>query len=198
MRNRQGTHRVVLGALVAAMTAAAPPRTAVTQAPLQTPADLVIVNANVVTLDDTRPRAQALAARAGRIVALGTDAEVRAHAGPATEVIDAAGQLVIPGFIEGHAHFTGIGTLAMSLNLMHARSWDEIVAMVAERVKTAKPGEWIIGRGWHQEKWSARPMNSTGTCHRLLMRLGGAGNDTSRPLIDASACPWESTIVEPR
>jgi predicted amidohydrolase YtcJ len=149
MRNRQA----VLGVLVAAMTVAAPSPTAVTQ----TPADLVIVNANVVTLDDTRPRAQALAARAGRIVAVGTDAEVRALTGPATEVIDAAGQLIIPGFIEGHGHFTGIGTLALSLNLMHARSWDEIVAMVAERVKTAKPGEWIIGRGWHQEKWRARP-----------------------------------------
>ena len=72
---------------------------------------------------------------------------MRALTGPASEVIDAAGQLVIPGFIEGHGHFTGIGTLALSLNLMPARSWDEIVAMVAERVKAAKPGEWIIGRG---------------------------------------------------
>ena len=72
-------------------------------------------------------------------------------------MIDVKGQLVIPGFIEGHGHFTGVGTAQLNLNLMNTKSWDEIVAMVAERVKTAKPGEWIYGRGWHQEKWTARP-----------------------------------------
>ena len=67
------------------------------------------------------------------------------------------GQLVIPGFVEGHGHFTGVGEAQLNLNLMNVRSWDEIVAMVAEAVKTAKPGQWIRGRGWHQEKWTAPP-----------------------------------------
>ena len=72
-------------------------------------------------------------------------------------MIDAGGQLVIPGFIEGHGHFTGVGEAQLDLNLMTARTWDEIVAMVEEAVKTAKPGQWIYGRGWHQEKWTAPP-----------------------------------------
>jgi predicted amidohydrolase YtcJ len=71
--------------------------------------------------------------------------------------VDAKGQLVIPGFIEGHGHYTGVGTARLNLNLMNVKNWDEVVAMVAERVKTAKPGEWILGRGWHQEKWDTVP-----------------------------------------
>jgi predicted amidohydrolase YtcJ len=72
-------------------------------------------------------------------------------------VIDLAGRLAIPGFIEGHGHFTGIGQMKMSLNLMGAKNWDAIVAMVAAAARESKPGEWIIGRGWHQEKWDAKP-----------------------------------------
>jgi predicted amidohydrolase YtcJ len=123
----------------------------------QQPADLVITNGKVVTVENGVPDAQALAAAAGTIVAVGTNAEIQKYVGPKTEVIDVKGQLVIPGFIEGHGHYTGIGTAKLNLNLTTAKSWDDIVAMVAERVKTAKPGEWILGRGWHQEKWDRRP-----------------------------------------
>ena len=121
------------------------------------PADLVITNGKVVTVENGAPEAQAIAARGGRIVAIGSAADMKAHIGSATEVIDVKGQLVIPGFIEGHGHFTGVGTAQLNLNLMNTTSWDQIVAMVAEKVKTAKPGEWIYGRGWHQEKWTGRP-----------------------------------------
>jgi hypothetical protein len=129
------------------------------RAPQQTPepADLVVTNGKVVTVEDGAPEAQAVAARGGRIVAVGTNTEIQKFVGPKTEVIDVKGQLVIPGFIEGHGHFSGIGTAELGLKLMDTTSWDQIVAMVAERVKTAKPGEWIYGRGWHQEKWDARP-----------------------------------------
>ncbi|MEX1128867.1 MAG: amidohydrolase [Vicinamibacterales bacterium] len=129
------------------------------RAPQQTtePADLVVTNGKVVTVEDGAPEAQAVASRGGRIVAVGTNAEIQKFVGPKTEVIDVKGQLVIPGFIEGHGHFSGIGTAELGLKLMDTTSWDQIVAMVGERVKTAKPGEWIYGRGWHQEKWDARP-----------------------------------------
>ena len=70
-----------------------------------------------------------------------------------TELIDLERQFVMPGFIEGHGHFSGLGGSLMNLNFLRSKSWDEIVAMVAEKVKTAEPGEWITGRGWHQEKW---------------------------------------------
>jgi predicted amidohydrolase YtcJ len=121
------------------------------------PADLVITNGKVITVVDGAPEAQAVASAGGRILAVGTNAEIQKYVGPKTEVIDVKGQLVIPGFIEGHGHFSGVGTSKLNLNLMNAKTWDEIVAMVAERVKTAKPGEWIYGRGWHQEKWDVRP-----------------------------------------
>jgi predicted amidohydrolase YtcJ len=121
------------------------------------PADLLVTNGRIVTVDDTLSNAQALAVTGDRITAVGSAAEMRRYAGPATEVIDVKGQLVIPGFIEGHGHFSGVGRAQLDLNLMHARSWDEIVAMVAKAATSAKPGQWIRGRGWHQEKWSAVP-----------------------------------------
>ena len=140
--------------VVAALAFSARPDARAAQQP---PADFVITNGKVVTVEDAAPEAQAVAAAAGKIVAVGTNAEIQKFVGPKTEVIDAKGQLVIPGFIEGHGHYTGIGTARLNLNLTTAKSWDDIVAMVAERVKTAKPGEWILGRGWHQEKWDRRP-----------------------------------------
>jgi predicted amidohydrolase YtcJ len=121
------------------------------------PADLVLTNGRVVTVDDGMPEAQAIAITADRIAALGSSVEIRRYVGPSTHVIDLQGQLAIPGFIDGHAHFLGVGEAQLNLNLMSTTSWDQIVGMVAQAVKTAKPGEWIIGRGWHQEKWSSRP-----------------------------------------
>ena len=138
---------------VAALASAAALTSQVGQEP---PADLVILNGKIVTLE-TPAEVQALAARGGRIVALGSNPDIKRLAGQNTEVIDANGQLVIPGFIEGHGHFTGVGQAQLQLNLMKAASWDEIVAMVADAAKNAKPGQWIYGRGWHQEKWTSVP-----------------------------------------
>jgi predicted amidohydrolase YtcJ len=120
-------------------------------------ADLVLRNGNIVTLDPAVPKAQAIAITNGKIVAIGTNAQLAKEIQPSTKVIDLAGKLAIPGFIEGHGHFTGVGQMKMSLNLMGAKNWDAIVAMVSAAAREAKPGEWIIGRGWHQEKWDAKP-----------------------------------------
>jgi predicted amidohydrolase YtcJ len=132
-------------------------RTDIAQPPVA-PADLVLTNGTVVTVEERLPRAEAIAVRGDRIVGVGSAAEMRRFVGEKTQVIDVAGQLVIPGFVEGHAHFTGVGDAQMNLKLMPATSWDEIVRMVGDRAKAAKPGEWIIGRGWHQEKWTSRPV----------------------------------------
>ena len=77
-----------------------------------TPADLVVVDASIVTMVPGAPRAAALAVRGDRIVAVGTEAEIRALAGPATRVLDLDGRLVTPGFIEGHGHFMSLGECA--------------------------------------------------------------------------------------
>jgi predicted amidohydrolase YtcJ len=126
------------------------------QQPTQ-PATLVLTNGKVVTVDTTPAEVQAVAIRGDRIVAVGSSAEMKRYVGPRTDVIDLKGQLVIPGFIESHGHFTGVGEAQLNLNLMKVTSWDEIVAMVEKAAKAAKPGEWIYGRGWHQEKWTSRP-----------------------------------------
>jgi hypothetical protein len=121
------------------------------------PADLVIRNGKIVTMESSVPEVQALAARGGKIVAVGTNQQVLAYIGSSTKVIDLSGRLAVPGFIEGHGHFTSLGASKMSLNLRDVKNWDQIVAMVAAAAREAKPGTWIIGRGWHQAKWDPPP-----------------------------------------
>ena len=121
------------------------------------PADLVLLGGRVVTVDPEWPEAEAVAVRDGRIAAVGTTAEIEATAGPDTEVIELEGRLAIPGFIEGHGHFMGVGDAQMILKLGEADNWNRIVDMVAEAVAEAPPGGWIEGRGWHQEKWDEIP-----------------------------------------
>jgi predicted amidohydrolase YtcJ len=121
------------------------------------PADLVLLHGGIVTMNPSAPRAQFLAARGDRIVALGGSGDATRWIGPHTRVIDLKGQLAIPGFIEGHGHFVGIGEYRQGLDLREARTWDDIVAQVARAAQRAKPGEWIVGRGWHQSKWDKAP-----------------------------------------
>jgi predicted amidohydrolase YtcJ len=121
------------------------------------PADLVLLNGKIVTVNAAQPVVQALAARGDRITALGSNADAAKWIGPQTRVIDLHGQLAIPGFIEGHGHFTGVGEYRLGLDLREAKTWDQIVAQVARAAKQAKPGEWILGRGWHQSKWDHAP-----------------------------------------
>ena len=117
-------------------------------------ADLVLVNARVYTVDDSRPNASAFAVRNGRIVFVGSDREARFLAGPRTRVIDAHGRTVIPGMVDAHAHLLGLGTSLRNVQLAGSKSYDEVIARVVDRAKTAKPGEWIQGRGWDQNLWS--------------------------------------------
>lgn len=120
-------------------------------------ADMILTNGKVVTVDDSAPEAEAIAILGDTIMAVGSSEEIAALSGPTTEIIDLEGQLAIPGFIEGHAHFMGLGYSKMILDLTQANTWDEIIAMVEEAVSQAEPGEWITGRGWHQEKWDVVP-----------------------------------------
>ncbi|MEM7355957.1 MAG: amidohydrolase [Acidobacteriota bacterium] len=137
---------VVLG-----LAACAPPAVEVE------PADLVLRGGKIVTVDEANPEVEALAARDGVIIALGTSAEIEAYVGEGTEVVDLAGQLAVPGFIEGHGHFMSLGDARIQLDLRQATTWQDIVDQVAAAAAAAAPGEWIRGRGWHQDKWQAAP-----------------------------------------
>ncbi len=115
--------------------------------------ELVLFSGQIITLAETQPEATALAVRDGRILAVGDDDTVLALTGPGTRRIDLAGRVLMPGFIEGHGHFLGLGEARMILDLQDAEAFSEVVARVAAAAAEAAPGEWIMGRGWHQERW---------------------------------------------
>jgi len=121
------------------------------------PADLVVKGGRIATVNEQQPYAEALAVRGDRVVAVGTEQEIEAYLGEGTEVLDLEGRLAVPGLIEGHGHFLGLGQARMQLNLMAVTSWQQVVDMVAAAVAESEPGAWIEGRGWHQEKWDALP-----------------------------------------
>jgi predicted amidohydrolase YtcJ len=124
--------------------------------PLQ-PADLVLRDATIATLDPLQPQAQALAIRDGRILAVGGDESISHYIGNQTKVLDLHGAFVTPGFIEGHGHLMQTGESLMQINVGKAANWDGVVAMVKAAVAKAKPGEWIVGFGWLESKWNRVP-----------------------------------------
>jgi predicted amidohydrolase YtcJ len=117
------------------------------------PADLIVTNARIYTVDDGHPFVSALAVRDGKVAFVGSVREASLLRGPNTHVIDAAGRTVIPGMVDAHAHLFGLGEFLRSIDLTDTRSFDEIVSRVGARVKEATAGRWVIGRGWDQNKW---------------------------------------------
>ncbi len=133
-------------------------------APAATPevvtADLVLRGGKVATVDDAIGEQQAVAISGARILAVGSNEEISAHIGADTQVIELDGRFVMPGFIEGHGHYMSLGRARQILDLNTIRNWDEAVNMVAVAVDQAEPGEWVFGRGWHQEKWDTVPADA--------------------------------------
>ncbi len=120
-------------------------------------ADLILYDGNIITVDPNTSGATAIAIAGTKILAVGSDVEILSLAGERTKQFRLNKQTVIPGLIESHAHFMDIGYTKMKLDLTTARTWEEVVAMVAKAAESALPGEWILGRGWHQEKWVQSP-----------------------------------------
>jgi len=117
-------------------------------------ADMIIHNGTIYTMNDFMPTAEAVAVINGKVAALGKYKDLDYLIGPKTKIINLNGAMMTPGLIEGHGHFYGLGLAKMQLDLSTASSYDELVNMVSDAVDQSSPGQWILGRGWHQSKWS--------------------------------------------
>ena len=148
LRPGWGWRRWALGALALAAACGGP-----TTRPPALQATLVLVGGEVYTNDPARPRAEAVAVRGNRIVAVGDDAAVRALIGPETRVIELHGRTVTAGLVDGHCHLYGLGMARDKVALKGAASEADAVARVVEAAKTRPAGEWIEGRGWDQNPW---------------------------------------------
>jgi hypothetical protein len=122
-------------------------------------ADLILTNGKIVTVDDRFTIAQAVAIKGERIVAVGKTADIRKHAGKDTKVIDLKGRTVIPGLIDNHAHFIRVAEhWHQEMRLDGVTSRKQALAMLAKRVRTARPGDWIVALGgWSVEQFTDEP-----------------------------------------
>jgi predicted amidohydrolase YtcJ len=164
--------------------------------------DLILHNARIYTVDANRSTAEAIAVRGDRIARVGTNADVLALRGPSTRVIDAAGGTIVPGLQDAHGHFTGLGASMQSIDLRGTTSYEQVVSAVRQRAASARPGEWIVGRGWDQNDWpdkqwpshdllsAASPNNPVyltrvdghaGLANRRAMDLASLGASTADP-----------------
>ena len=117
-------------------------------------ADMIIHNGMIYTMNDLNPTAEAVAVSSGKIIALGKYTDLDPLITPRTKIINLRGATMTPGIIEGHGHFYGLGLAKMQLDLSKTESYQDLVDMVSDAVENSKPGEWILGRGWHQSKWN--------------------------------------------
>jgi predicted amidohydrolase YtcJ len=131
------------------------------------PADLVLTGGTVITMDPLQPRAEALAVRGGRIVAVGAAAEVQPLVGSATKRLELHGRAVTPGLVDGHCHLYGLGAAGEMLSLRGIKSAEEVAKRVAEAQAKRKPGEWIRGRGWDQNLWTPKDFPTKAVLDRV-------------------------------
>jgi len=131
------------------------------------PADLVLVNGTMLTMDPLMPQATGMAIRNGRIVAVGNDKQMKQYVGPKTRRIDLKERGVTPGLVDAHAHLVGLGAAREQIDLRGTKTEQGVAAKVAKAAATRKKGEWITGRGWDQTLWSPAKFPH----HRTLDKL---------------------------
>lgn len=136
-------------------------------------ADLIIRGGKIYTADETQLEVEAVAVKGDKIIFAGKENDVGQFKSELTKVIDLQGKTMTPGFIEGHGHLFGLGFQELNLNLADTKSYEELVDRVKEAVAKSKPGEWIVGRGWHQDHWTTKPtMTIKGfQTHELLSKV---------------------------
>jgi hypothetical protein len=127
-------------------------------------ADLILIHGKVLTLDQARPEATAVAVRGDRIVAVGSDEEVLALSGDTTRRIDLQGRRVLPGLIDAHGHLRSLGEQLAGVDLHGAATPEEVARRVHGAAARLAPGEWLTGFGWDENRWPGRRLPD----HRLL------------------------------
>ncbi len=174
--------------------------TAQTQQPA---ADLVLTNGKIITVDARDSIAQALAVSGGKIVAVGTNDQMKARTGPRTQVVDLRGRTATPGLIDSHVHFQEVDSLySIDLADLSIKSIDDVLARVRDQVRTLNPGEWVRGARWDEGKLAekrsivaadldkAAPNNPVylthasghyGVANSAAMRIAGITKDTKNP-----------------
>jgi predicted amidohydrolase YtcJ len=117
------------------------------------PADLVLTNGDVYTVDSAHPRAQAIAVRGEKIVAVGANDDIRPWIGPKTRVIDLHGRFAMPGFNDAHTHLASAGMKQLNVDIEGAKSLVDFQQRIRGALKNYKSGEWITGSGWDHTLW---------------------------------------------
>ncbi len=119
-------------------------------------ADLILTNGNVITVEPEPSSVEALAVKGDRILALGTNEDLLGFRGESTTIIDLEGKTVIPGFIDSHMHFPLLGKRLKQIYLDETTSFAEVLEIVEKAIEQAKPGDWIMGSGWHTANWTIK------------------------------------------
>ncbi|MDP6715186.1 MAG: amidohydrolase family protein, partial [SAR202 cluster bacterium] len=119
---------------------------------------LILHNANIHTLDESRPHATAIAIDGDRISAVGDDRALLSAATPDASIMDMHGNTIVPGLADAHGHMRNLGMQEDMVNLRHAQSYEEVVELVRERSQNTPTGQWIQGRGWNQENWTDKSL----------------------------------------
>ena len=154
--SRKESYRVILLTVMVVLTLAVITIGYMALSGPEEPAEMVIMNGTVATVDEEFSIKEAVAVRDGRIVYVGKNRVANRFIGDNTVVLDVEGKLVLPGLIDAHGHLHSLGEQLANLDINGTKSWEEIIERVEERVKTVKPGEWIVGGRWNQKEWPVR------------------------------------------
>jgi predicted amidohydrolase YtcJ len=146
----------------------------------------ILLNGNILTLDQTRPSAQAVAIYGDRIVAVGNNAEIQLLAGPETKLIDLREATVLPGLIDSHIHLIQYGLSLSKLDLRQVHSIEEMKSLVSSRTPLAS--QWILGLGWDQEKFREKryPQRPFASLLKAGLIVAGSSDCPVEPLAPLS------------
>jgi len=117
-------------------------------------ADSVFYNGNIITFSSAKESAHAIAVEAGKVVAVGSDSEVRNSAPRGCVKYDLGGRHVLPGFIDCHTHFIQMGVDSLSVDLFNSPTLEEALSLMRVAAEKTPDGDWVVGTSWRESKWA--------------------------------------------